>query len=58
MRQTAAVCINECIALVNRREYQESVKTELANYIYGEVWRGLSQETDQNYLQGVLSILC
>jgi hypothetical protein len=58
VRETAAVCINECISLVNRREYNHQMKSDLAAYVYSEVHKGLNQESDLHYLQGVLSILC
>ena len=37
VRTTAADCINECISLVNRREYNNQIKRQFAQFIYQEV---------------------
>lgn len=57
VRTTAADCINECISLINRREYNNELKKKYTSIIYAEVRKALDQEQDVNYLQSALSII-
>lgn len=65
MRTTAAECINECIRMINAREYQSDRKKDYLEQIYNEVSKALQIDssnnstsmTDINYQQSNLSIL-
>ena len=65
VRTTAAECINECIRMINARDYQNDRKKDYLEQIYNEVSKALQIDssnnstsmTDINYQQSNLSIL-
>ena len=58
VRNTAAECINECIRLINARDYQNDQKRDYLDLIYKEVSAALFiDNSDVNHQQSALSIL-
>lgn len=58
VRNTAADCINECIRMINARDYQNDQKRDYLDLIYTEVSRALFVDnSDVNHQQSALSIL-
>ena len=58
MRNTAADCINECIRMINARDYQNDQKRDYLDLIYKEVSLALFiDNSDVNHQQSALSIL-
>ena len=49
MRQTAAECINECIKLIGKREYNNDQKKNYLLEIYEQIDGALYQDNDTNY---------
>jgi hypothetical protein len=49
VRTTAAECINECIRMINARDYQNDQKRDYLDLIYKEVSQALFIDTDVNY---------
>ena len=58
MRNTAADYINECIRMINARDYQNDQKRDYLDLIYKEVSLALFiDNSDVNHQQSALSIL-